>query len=238
MENSPIFGAGITRGEAKMNEKSDRKQICERYERLYTGAVADILDERGYRNQCLGRELRPVFPEKKMAGFAFPVLGEASRDLTYDCRPELLKFLAAIPADSIVVVNPGAEKNCSHWGEFMSLVARNQGSRGALVDGGIRDTEMIRQAGFQVFHTYFWPVSSVGRWRPIHFGQPIIFHGVEIRPGDLVLGDIDGAVVVPGRLAEEILLAAEDCYRAERSMKEELRAGKTMEEVFKKYGRW
>jgi regulator of RNase E activity RraA len=69
-------------------------------------------------------------------------------------------------------------------------------------------------------------------------GQTIVFHGVEVRPGDLVLGDIDGVVVVPRPMVEEVLLAAEECYRAERNMKEELRAGKSMEEVFKKYGRW
>jgi regulator of RNase E activity RraA len=69
-------------------------------------------------------------------------------------------------------------------------------------------------------------------------GQPIVFHGVEVRPGDLVLGDIDGVVVVPRPMVGEVLLAAEACYQAERSMKEELRAGKTMDEVFKKYGRW
>jgi regulator of RNase E activity RraA len=61
---------------------------------------------------------------------------------------------------------------------------------------------------------------------------------VEVRPGDLVLGDIDGVVVVPRPIVEEVLLAAEGCYQAERSMKEELRAGRTMAEVFAKYGRW
>jgi regulator of RNase E activity RraA len=72
----------------------------------------------------------------------------------------------------------------------------------------------------------------------VHVGQPIVFHGVEVRPGDLLLGDIDGVVVVPRPLVEEVLVAAEGCYQAERKMKEELRAGKSMEEVFKKYGRW
>jgi len=214
------------------------REICERYEKLYTGAVADILDEMGYRRQCLGKELRPLLPAKRAAGFAFPALGEACADVSYDCRPEILKFLAAIPAESMVVFDPGKEKVCAAWGEFMALVARNNGSRGVVVDGPIRDAEMILQAGFQIFGTGFWPVSSVGRWRPVHVGCAIGFQGVEVRPGDLVLGDIDGVVVVPRPLVEEVLLAAEDCFRAERSMKEELRAGKSMEEVFKKYGRW
>jgi regulator of RNase E activity RraA len=220
------------------NGQFDRKAICERYEKLYTGAVADILDERGFRNQVLGREMRPILPQKRAAGFAFPALGEATDDLAYDCRPAILKFLAAVPSDSMIALNPGKEKTCAHWGEFMSLTARNQGCRGVVVDGGVRDTDLIIQAGFQVFHTFFWPVSSVGRWRPIHFGHPVVIHGVEIRPGDLMLGDIDGVVVVPQPLIEEVLQAAEECYRAERSMKDELREGKTMEEVFNKYGRW
>jgi 4-hydroxy-4-methyl-2-oxoglutarate aldolase len=214
------------------------REICDRYEKLYTGAVADILDEKGYRRQCLGKELRPILPQQRVAGFAFPALGEATADVSYDCRPEILKFLEAIPADSVVVFDPGKEKVCAAWGEFMALVARNRGCRGIVVDGPIRDAEMIVQSGFQIFGTGYWPVSSVGRWRPVHYGQPIILHGVEIRPGDFVLGDIDGVVVVPQPLVEEVLLAAEECYRAERSMKEELRAGKTMGEVFAKYGRW
>ena len=214
------------------------REICERYTKLYTGAVADILDEKGYRHQCLGRELRPILPDRRAAGFAFPALGEATGDVSFDCRPEILKFLAAIPAESMVVFDPGKEKVCAAWGEFMALAARNNGCRGVVVDGPIRDTEMVIEAGFQIFGTGFWPVSSVGRWRPVHFGKTILVHGVEVRSGDLVLGDIDGVVVVPQPLIEEVLLAAEDCYRAERSMKEELRAGKTMEEVFKKYRRW
>lgn len=214
------------------------REICKRYEKLYTGAVADILDEMGFRRQCLGMELRPILPHKRMAGLAFPGLGEATADVSYDCRPEILKFLNAIPQESVVVFDPGKDKVCAAWGEFMALVARNRGSRGVVVDGPIRDTEMILQADFQIFGTGFWPVSSVGRWRPVHCGQPIVFQGVEVRPGDLVLGDIDGVVVVPKPIVEEVLLAAEGCYQAERSMKEELRAGKSMEEAFAKYGRW
>jgi len=222
-----------------MSEKEiTKKEICERYEKLYTGAVADILDEKGYWNQALGRELRPILPAKRMAGFAFPVLGEATKDVRHDCRPDILEFLDAVPPYSVIVSDPGKEKNCSHWGEFMSLVARNKGCRGAVVDGGVRDTEMIVQSGFQVFCTYFWPVTTVGRWRPVNFGQPVVINGVEVRPGDLILGDIDGVVAVPAPMVEEVLLAAEDCYRAERSMKEDLRAGKSMQEVFEKYGRW
>ncbi|RPI07484.1 MAG: RraA family protein [Zetaproteobacteria bacterium] len=214
------------------------REICERYEKLYTGAVADILDEKGFRRQCLAKELRPLFPERRAAGFAFPALGEAYPNVSYDCRPDILKFLGAVPAESMVVFDPGKEKVCAAWGEFMALVVRNNGCRGVVVDGPIRDAEMIVQAGFQIFGTGFWPVSSVGRWRPVQFGQPMVFQGVEIRSGDLVLGDIDGVVVVPRPMVEEVLLAAEECYRAERSMKEELRAGKSMEDVFAKYGRW
>jgi 4-hydroxy-4-methyl-2-oxoglutarate aldolase len=214
------------------------REICERYEQLYTGAVADILDEKGFRHQCLGKELRPLLSGRRAAGIAYPALGEACADVGYDCRPEILKFLAGIPAESMVVFDPGSQKVCAAWGEFMALVARNNGCRGVVVDGTIRDAEMIVQAGFQIFHIGFWPVSSVGRWRPVHAGHPILFQGVEIRPGDLVLGDIDGVVVVPRPLVEEVLVAAEGCFQAERSMKEELRAGKSMEEVFKKYGRW
>ena len=173
------------------------REICERYEKLYTGAVADILDEKGFRKQCLGPALRPLFPDRRAAGFAFPALGEACADVGYDCRPEILTFLGAIPAESMVVFDPGKEKVCAAWGEFMALAARNNGCRGVVVDGTIRDAEMIMQAGFQIFGTGFWPVSSVGRWRPVHVGHPILFHGVEVRPGDLVLGDIDGVVVVP-----------------------------------------
>ncbi len=219
-------------------QEINKKEICDRYEQLYTGAVSDVLDEKGFWNQALGRELRPIILGKHVAGFAFPVLGEAIKDVRYDCRPDILKFLDAVPPYSMVVCNPGKEKTCSHWGEFMSLVARNKGCRGAVIDGGIRDTEMVIQSGFQVFIKYFWPVTTVGRWRPVNFGHPIVFDGVEIRPGDLILGDIDGVVVVPALMVEEVLLAAEECYRAERSMKEELRAGWSMQEVYEKYGRW
>ena len=96
------------------------REICERYEKLYTGAVADILDEKGFRRQCLGKELRPLLPERRAAGFAFPALGEACANVSYDCRPEILKFLGAVPADSMVVFVPrstidASRSRASRW---------------------------------------------------------------------------------------------------------------------------
>jgi 4-hydroxy-4-methyl-2-oxoglutarate aldolase len=130
----------------------------------------------------------------------------------------------------------GGSTACAHWGEIMSTAARERGCTGAVLDGGVRDLDFVNAMEYPVFAAFQNPASSIGRWEITAYQVPVKIGETVIRPGDFVFGDIDGVVIVPGELTEEVLLAAEDVYRREKGMREELRRGVSVKDAYAKYG--
>ena len=119
---------------------------------LYTGAVADILDDLGHREQCLPADIRPLSPEMKVAGPVYTVRGRArAYDDGTDPRFVQMDMLDGIFAGCVVVIDPGDEERAAHWGELMSHTARAKGATGVVVAGGVRDTPQILEVGFPAF---------------------------------------------------------------------------------------
>ena len=118
----------------------------------------------------------------------------------------------------------------------MSTAARERGSTGAVLDGGVRDVDFINAMKYPVFAQFKCSASSIGRWEIKAYQVTIKIGDTVIRPGDFVFGDVDGVVVVPGELTMEILTAAEDVYKRERGMREELRRGVPIKDAYAKYG--
>ncbi len=219
----------------------DLEDICRRYRRLYTGAVADVLDELGLRNQALPHDIRPLSEEMKVAGFAFTLQGQATRDPAATTREDYIKALSIVdelPQFSVLVCEPGRDTDCAHWGELSSNAVRARGCQGVVVDGGVRDTAFIKRIKFPVFARYRTMVDAVGRWFPCSYQQPTQIGAVLIQPGDFVFGDMDGVLVVPRELTAELLGRAEKIRRLERKVRGELRAGASAMETFKKYGKF
>ena len=219
----------------------DLEGISRRYQRLYTGAVADVLDELGLRNQALPHEIRPLSDDMKVAGFAFTLQGRASGDAAAATREDYVKALSKIdelPPFCVVVCEPGRDTDCAHWGELSSNAVRARGCQGVVVDGGVRDSGFIRRIRFPVFARYRTMVDAVGRWVPSCFQQPIQIGAVVVHPGDFVFGDMDGVLVVPRDLTNEVLERAEKVRRVEGQVRRELRAGTSAMETFEKYGKF
>jgi 4-hydroxy-4-methyl-2-oxoglutarate aldolase len=108
---------------------------------LYTGAVADILDELGHREQCLPAAIRPVEPGMRVAGPVYTVRGRARHaEDGVDPRYKQMDMLDGVFPGCVVVIEPGDEGRAAHWGELMSNVARARGAVGAVIAGGLRDT--------------------------------------------------------------------------------------------------
>ena len=124
----------------------------------------------------------------------------------------------------------------AHWGELMSTAARNCGCRGAVIDGGVRDSRFLLEMDFPVFAAFHSVASSIGRWEILACQVPIKIGPVEIRPQDFVIGDIDGVVIVPRHCLEIVLEKAEELKEREAMMRADIKAGADVEECFKKYG--
>ena len=218
-----------------MSAKQNRPLAwVERLGKLYTAVVADVLDKLGFRNQCLDRRVRPLWPEAKCAGFALTVQTVPARE-TVPAHPyagELAAVDSLQNGDVLVV----SESGCSFWGELLSTAARYRGCRGVILDGPTRDSAAIREMNYPVFHVGFHPADSLGRLDVVGHNVPINCGGVLIHPGDLVLADHDGVVVVPYGAAEETLRLAEEKVSGENLVRKALAEGMTTTEAFAKYG--
>jgi regulator of RNase E activity RraA len=211
-------------------------EIRERYLGLYTGAIADMLDKRGLRDRVLPRYVTPFTVANRVAGPAFTGQGYPCATPDSDDTLTRLSMLDSITPGTVSVWACGGSMVCAHWGEIMSTAARERGSTGAVLDGGVRDVDFINAMNYPVFAQFKCSASSIGRWEIKAYQVTIKIGDTVIRPGDFVFGDVDGVVVVPGELTVEILTAAEDVYKRERGMREELRRGVPIKDAYAKYG--
>jgi regulator of RNase E activity RraA len=191
------------------------EEICRRYLKIYTGAIADMLDKAGHRKQVLPRYVTPFTNANRVAGPAFTGQGYPCASTANDDTQTRLNMLDSIKPGTVSVWATGGSLECAHWGEIMSTAARERGCTGAVIDGGVRDLDFINAMNYPVFATFRCSASSVGRWDIKEYQVPIKIGDTVIHPGDFVFGDIDGVVVVPKDLTLSVLDAAEGLYERE-----------------------
>ena len=153
------------------------------------------------------------------------------------------KVLVAISAAlfSVSVWAADAE-GMACFGELLALAMKVRGCLGAVVSGGVRDADWISRHGMPVYAKYRSPVQSIGRWKVTACEVPVIMpgataRGVEVRPGDFLLGDADGVVVVPATHIGFVLDEAEKITTRETRIRNQIRDGATLDVVLGRYGR-
>lgn len=206
------------------------EELCTRYEALYTAAVNDVLREEGLIAQTLPNDIMPLKENMCVCGIAFTVTGCQSL-ATKNEMEERTRMLESICPGNIVVWDTGRDTVSAQWGEMMTKVSKKQGCRGAVVDGGVRDTRGVLAQNFPVFCRYRSSNGMLGRFRITGWQVPIMIGEVRIYPGDVVFGDIDGVIVIPRRLAYEVLLRAEEVRSNETGIAEMIDSGMTPSEV-------
>jgi regulator of RNase E activity RraA len=206
------------------------KELLTRYERTYTGAISDVLREFALLDQALPSRLRPLRPERTVAGFAFTVKSAPHTRITGELtfRTEMLNHMHE---DAFVVWDASGDERATMWGGVMTATAHRNGVRAACIDGGIRDTHQILEKDFPVFFKHQSPNGSLGRCLITHYQTPLRIGDVFICPGDVVLGDIDGVVVVPRKLAVEVLLRAETMLENEKRIFGWVAEGQSIDEI-------
>jgi 4-hydroxy-4-methyl-2-oxoglutarate aldolase len=210
--------------------------LASRFQQLYTGVVADVLDGLGHRNQVLPHRVVPMSSGLKIAGPAFTGRGEPTDDTTQDDSLQRLDMLESVPAGSVSVWDCGGHQESAHWGEIMSRAVAERGCVGAVVDGGLRDSDFVSDLGFPVFYAFRSAASSIGRWNIVEWNQEITVGLTRVRPGDWVFGDVDGVVVIPAELVEDVVAEAEERAAVETEMRAELATGALPSEVYARLG--
>jgi 4-hydroxy-4-methyl-2-oxoglutarate aldolase len=219
---------------------TEAEAIRQRFLKVDASTVADVLDTLGYQHQGIAPAFAPYPPDAgKLAGWAYTVCGEM-RPYAGSGDPEKMKAVDAIKPGCVSVWSGSGEGIC-FFGELIALGMKHRGCSGALVDGGIRDIEWIAKQKFPVYARYRTPVQSIGRWKVTAWQVPAYLPGatkqhVIVNPGDFVLGDVDGVIVVPYDLVEKVLNEAERLTATEVRIRAELDAGATLEQVLAKYG--
>lgn len=221
-----------------MQEPISIDELCRRYEAIYSGALSDILDEMGYTNQVLPSYIKPLQPGMRVTGKAFTVRGvPTSSTNPDDIFVPLLKMYGEVPKGSVLINTPNDDR-AAHMGELSATALKARGCRGAIIDGGARDVEYILDINFPVFSRYTTPADIVGRWRVESYGIPITIGQVKIHPGDFVVADRDGIVIVPADLTMEVLLKAEELVSTENLVRKAIIDGSPPLDAYYKYGRF
>lgn len=211
------------------------KELLARFECLYTGAVNDVLREFCYLNVALPGHIVPLREYRTIAGFAFTVKSAPNAMI----RGEMgfrVQMLDAIKEDSFIVWETSNDSKATHWGGVMTATAQGKKVKAACIDGGIRDTHQILEADFPVFYKYRTSNGSLGRCLITHFQVTLQMGEVTVKPGDVVLGDIDGVLVVPREVAYEVLLRAEEILENEKKIFSWVKSGDSAEEISNKGG--
>jgi regulator of RNase E activity RraA len=147
-----------------------------------------------------------------------------------------IDFMDSLRAGDVIVHSTDYSGTNAPWGELMTTVARVHGAVGCVADSQIRDTVQIIEMGFPVYYTGIRPLDSKGRARVMDFDVPVRCGDVLVHPGDLLFADYDGIVVIPKGEVQQVLRLAQEKMEKENYTRQELIMGKTLREVYEKYG--
>jgi regulator of RNase E activity RraA len=217
-------------------DRFDAKYLDRISEHLYSSVLADILDEAGHRHQVMRPEVRPLYPGAKVAGRAATMLAVEVSELPAHPYHLLMEMLDGLRPGEVVVAAVQAQIRAALWGELLSTHTRARGGRGVVIDGLSRDSWGIEEMKFPVFATGLSPADSRGRLEVISIRGAIPVGGVSVADGDLIVADSDGCVVVPAAIEDDIIGKAMQKVSGEDKMRDVLRKGASIREVFKEYG--
>jgi 4-hydroxy-4-methyl-2-oxoglutarate aldolase len=220
-----------------------------RWNKIRVANLYDALDRMGYGNQCLDLGIRPLFPGQHLAGKAVTVQGGRDPRTREEIEAQakgvspFTSVADLLYPGSVVVVDGGGEPWTGKFGEMTSWHLKQSGAMGIVIDGFIRDLW-----GLQVIPDYTVcargtsPIESANRWRIYGTNCAIAMPGtltsqVRVDPGDWIVAEADGVIVVPQAIADEALIKAEEIEVREEGMRQDLGKGMSFADAFKKWGR-
>jgi len=204
---------------------------------LTTPRVADTLDSIGLRHQVCAPVLHPVRYGDCAVGRAVTVAFEVDDgpDDPADPYAAMIGFIDSLIEGDFPVIAGGGDHRTAYWGQLFSAAAAGHGAAGVVCDGPVRDTTDIAALGFPVFARTSRPVDYRGRMRVRSTGVPVDCAGVTVSPGDAVVADDDGVVIVPSAVIGEVAGVVLRRARSEDRVLEELLGGASLREVWNRH---
>jgi regulator of RNase E activity RraA len=217
--------------EMRMHAKDDHELFQQMRTHLFTAIIGDVLDSHGYHHQFLMPECRPLRPDMVVCGRAMTVLEQDVADAAHSPFGLMLKALDSLRQNEVYVA-ARASPHYALWGELMSTAARVRGATGAVLAGYARDTNGILAMDFPVFCYGSYAQDQRGRGHVVDFRVSLDIGGVRLEPGDIIYGDVDGIVVLPQAVEDEVITEALEQVKKEKTARKLLLEGVSAERVF------
>ena len=208
----------------------------EKLEKCFSAVIMDIMDHMNVRVQCMDPSIRPLVPSMRTWGEAVTGYFETVTDVPEKPFHMEMEILNDIKEGQVIVTQCNTRELSATWGGLLSNAAIARKARGTITDGGARDYNEVVNLNFPTFCRGLTPYDSLGRMDVVDRDIPIICGGIRVNPGDLVYADVDGIVVVPGEIADEVITKAWEKVLGESTVRQELRAGADVVKTFEKYG--
>lgn len=205
---------------------SSQDQLVESFKALDTACVSDAMDKLGIPAGCHG--IKPVVQGVKFAGRAFTIkyraCGEVERGTVGD-------FLDDVPAGHVVVIDNAGRTDCTVWGDIMTTLAHHKGVAGTVIDGVCRDVPKIRDLSYPIFTRDYYMMTGKDRVEVDGINVPVTISQRQVRPGDIVMGDDSGVVVIPASRAEEVLNIAREIEHTEQEILKRIAQGQSLRQA-------
>lgn len=218
----------------------DKQGLLKRYGKLYTAVVSDALDDVGLWAQVLSRSIQPLFQNTpKMCGYAYTLKAVSTKKLGTWLPDTFKRWTSAydkVAPENVLVIGCSSTVGAV-WGELRTERMLRLGCQGLLTDGLIRDTPEIMKMGFPVYASGRTPNDCRGRIEYEAHDCEVEIGGIAIQPGDLILADCDGIMVIPWRVAEKVIEIAEGLDKKHQWIHSQLQSGKPAAEVVEAYSR-
>lgn len=219
-----------------MNDK-DTSSLVEAFGKVAIASIADAVDKVCGKRGYMDSTIKPQINDQRICGPAVTVL-EAATDEFLPPQHALDLIDEAVAGSVIVISIMGGYSEVAVWGGLMTAGAVANRHAGAVLDGGVRDlTEIRRDYGFPVYARSVSPGTTLGRYKTVASQVPVQVGGVVVHPGDLIVGDVDGVVVVPQAHAAEVLKMAQEIDARELEQAKLIIAEKSLRKGLAKYGR-
>lgn len=201
-------------------------ELLDAFKVLDTASISDAMDKLGLEAGCHG--IKPVVTGVKFAGRAFTVKYRACGIVE---RGTVGDFLDDVLPGQVVVIDNAGRTDCTIWGDIMTTLAHRNGVAGTVIDGVCRDVPKIRELGYPIFTRDYYMMTGKDRIEIEAVNVPVSVANRQVRPGDILVGDDSGVVVVPASRAHEVLVIARQIEHTEQEILKRISKGQSLREA-------
>ena len=216
--------------------KAHPQQMLDAYRHVEAASVSDAMEQLLHEKRYMSHRMQAIFPTK-FAGTAITVLLKPEENHDPNSLTGMLQAIDSGGTGSVYVMTVEGGADIAGMGGLMGTAMSARGYAGAVIDGGVRDIPQLKRVQFPVYALGPVPSTSVGHYRFAGANIPIVCDGVHVAPGDIIVADQDGVVVVPKEHAADILIKAQALDNSEHSMYPYIEKYRSILEAVQKFGR-